>query len=153
MADPLSIAASIVGLLTAAGKICNVVSGFIASTAAAPSSAASTLEIVGDMRLTLSAIQDMVESHNSFPSSRKSLIQLDHFTIVITHSVVTISELEALVCQDNDLKHRLKWAWNEKKILGLLPRLESQKSSLALMMAILQWYAKSEHKLNLSGFN
>ncbi|KAI9172652.1 hypothetical protein HJFPF1_02161 [Paramyrothecium foliicola] len=137
MADPLSIAASIAGLLAAAGKIYDVLSLFISRTVTASTSVMSTLEIVGEMRLTLSAVQGIIESHESLSSSRKDLIQLDHLTMVITHSVVTISELEDLVCSENGLKRRLRWAWNEKKVLGLLPRLESQKSSLALMVAIL----------------
>ena len=139
MADPLSIAASIVGLIAATGKVYNAVSSLIATTAGAPSSAASTLEIVSDMRLTLAAVQSVIDSLDGVPSSRKGLIQIDHLTIVITHAVVTISELEELVCKETDLAYRLRWAWNEKKVLELLPRLESQKSTLALMVSVLQW--------------
>ncbi|KAM5349715.1 hypothetical protein ACJ41O_006220 [Fusarium nematophilum] len=138
MADPLSIAASVVGLLAAAGKVYGVLSNFVISTADAPSSAASALEAVEHMRLTLVSVQSLIESLDSLAPSRKALIQLDHLSIVITHSVLTISELESIVCLKDGLMNRLRWVWNEKKVLGLLPRMESQKSSLALMVAVLQ---------------
>ncbi|KAK7220064.1 hypothetical protein V2G26_008067 [Clonostachys chloroleuca] len=90
------------------------------------------------MKNTLSAIQPLMDSLHAVPSSRKGLIQLDHLSVIITHSVLTISELESIVCYEDGLMHRIRWAWNEKRVLGLLPRLDSQKCSLALMVSILQ---------------
>ncbi|WAO95582.1 Hypothetical protein NCS54_01321100 [Fusarium falciforme] len=142
MADPLSIAASVVGLVAAAGKVYGVLSNFVSTAADAPSSAASVLETVEQMKLTLSSVQSLIDSIESLDPSRKALIQLDHLSIVITHSVLTISELESIVCPKDGLMHRLRWAWSEKRVMGLLPRLESQKSSLSLMVAVLQ--SKSE---------
>ncbi|RTE83512.1 hypothetical protein BHE90_001906 [Fusarium euwallaceae] len=142
MADPLSIAASVVGLVAAAGKVYGVLSNFVSTAADAPSSAASVLLTVEQMKMTLSSVQSLIDSIESLDPSRKALIQLDHLSIVITHSVLTISELESLVCPKDGLMHRLRWAWSEKKVMGLLPRLESQKSSLSLMVAVLQ--SKSE---------
>ncbi|UPK95370.1 hypothetical protein LCI18_006305 [Fusarium solani-melongenae] len=138
MADPLSIAASVVGLVAAAGKVYGVLSNFVSTAADAPSSAASVLETVEQMKLTLSSVQSLIDSIESLDPSRKALIQLDHLSIVITHSVLTISELESIVCPKDGLMHRLRWAWSEKRVMGLLPRLESQKSSLSLMVAVLQ---------------
>ncbi|RMJ17165.1 hypothetical protein CDV36_003151 [Fusarium kuroshium] len=138
MADPLSIAASVVGLVAAAGKVYGVLSNFVSTAADAPSSAASVLMTVDQMKMTLSSVQSLIDSIESLDPSRKALIQLDHLSIVITHSVLTISELESLVCPKDGLMHRLRWAWSEKKVMGLLPRLESQKSSLSLMVAVLQ---------------
>ncbi|KAJ3456356.1 hypothetical protein MRS44_016379 [Fusarium solani] len=142
MADPLSIAASVVGLVAAAGKVYGVLSNFVSTAADAPSSAASVLGTVEQMKLTLSSVQSLIDSIESLDPSRKALIQLDHLSIVITHSVLTISELESIVCPKDGLMHRLRWAWSEKRVMGLLPRLESQKSSLSLMVAVLQ--SKSE---------
>ncbi|KAF5012780.1 hypothetical protein FDECE_1200 [Fusarium decemcellulare] len=144
MADPLSIAASVVGLLAAAGKVYGVLSDFVTSTADAPKSAASTLEAVEHMKFTLSSVQSLIESLDSLAPNRKALIQLDHLSIVITHSVLTISELESIVCLKDGLMHRFRWAWSEKRVLGLLPRLESQKNSLALMVAVLQSKSDTE---------
>ncbi|KXH27009.1 hypothetical protein CNYM01_09434 [Colletotrichum nymphaeae SA-01] len=73
------------------------------------------------------------------------MIQLDHLSIVITHSVLTLSKLESIVCQQDGLRSRMKWAlWHEKKILALLPRLESQKSTLAVMVTVLNSETQEE---------
>ncbi|KAF5665698.1 cell division control 42 [Fusarium heterosporum] len=148
MVDPLSIAASVVGLMGAAGKICGVLSKFINSTIDAPNSAAAALQDVEHMNLTLYSVQSLVESLDSVPASRKRLIQLDHLSIVITHSVLTISELESIICRDDGLMNRLRWVWNEKKILDLMPRLETQKSSLSLMIAVLQSKSQADANSN-----
>ncbi|KAF4811511.1 Cell division control protein 42 [Colletotrichum siamense] len=105
MADPLSIAASIAGLLAAAGKVYTVVSGFIDSTANAPQSAAATLEAVGEIKLALSSVQSMIESLHHLSASRKGLIQLEHLAIIITNAVFTLSKLESLVCQKDGFRH------------------------------------------------
>ncbi|UQC90476.1 uncharacterized protein CLUP02_16006 [Colletotrichum lupini] len=98
MADPLSIAGSVAGLLATAVKV-----------------------------------------------SRKNMIQLDYLSIVITHSVLTLSKLESIVCQQDGLRSRMKWAlWHEKKILALLPRLESQKSTLTVMITLLNSETQEE---------
>ncbi|KAF3811892.1 hypothetical protein GCG54_00003641 [Colletotrichum gloeosporioides] len=105
MADPLSIAASIAGLLAAAGKVYTVVSGFIDSTANAPQSAAATLEAVGEIKLALSSVQSMIDSLHHLSASRKGLIQLEHLAIIITNAVFTLSKLESLVCQKDGFRH------------------------------------------------
>ncbi|KXH48459.1 hypothetical protein CSIM01_04838 [Colletotrichum simmondsii] len=70
---------------------------------------------------------------------------LDHLSIVITHSVLTLSKLESIVCQQDGLRSQMRWAlWHEKKILALLPRLESQKSTLAVMITILNSETQEE---------
>ncbi|KAF5018986.1 hypothetical protein F66182_9004 [Fusarium sp. NRRL 66182] len=148
MADPLSIVASIVGLIAAAGKVCGVLSSFIGSTVDAPESAASTLQNMEHMKLTLYSVQSLIESLDSIEASRKSLIQLDHLSIVVTHSVLTVSELESIICHKDGIMHRLRWVWNEKKVLGLLPRLETQKSSLTLMVAVLQSKSQADAQSN-----
>lgn len=138
MADPLSIAASIAGLLAAAGKVYTVVSGFIHSTANAPQSTAATLEAVGEIKIALASVQSIIDSLHYLSASRKGLIQLEHLAIIITNAVLTLSKLESLVCQKDGFRYRLRWFWNEKRVLSLLPRLESQKTSLKLIVSVLQ---------------
>ncbi|KAH0429738.1 hypothetical protein CcaCcLH18_08281 [Colletotrichum camelliae] len=120
MADPLSIASAIVGLLTAAGK-----------------SVAATLQTVGEMNMALSSVQTLMEHIDNLPAFQRSLIQVDHLSIVVTDAVITISKLESLVCQRDGFRYRLRWAWKERKVLSLLPRLESQKATLMLMVSVL----------------
>jgi hypothetical protein len=138
MADPLSIAASVAGLLGTATKIYSVLSDFISTVVDAPNSARSTLTAIEEMKLALESVKQLIDTVSSLPSKRKAMIQLDHLTITFSHCILTLSELESLVCFDGFMR-RLKWTWEEKKVLRLLPRVESQKTSLLLMMTVLQW--------------
>ncbi|OHE94964.1 hypothetical protein CORC01_09758 [Colletotrichum orchidophilum] len=147
MADPLSIAGSVGGLLAIAVKVCNTTASFVSSTIDAPESAMQMFQLVDEMRMTLFSVDKKIGSLSTLPSSRKNMIQLDHLSIVITHSVLTLSKLESIICQQDGLRSRIRWAlWHEKKVISLLPRLESQKSTLALMMTVLnrQRFIKNE---------
>jgi len=142
MADPLSIAASVVGLAAAAGKIYSALSGFVSSAADAPQSALSALNTVREMRLALEMVQELINTISTLPSNRKMMVRLEHIVITISNSVLTMSELESLVCPCMDgsgLRSRFKWAKIEQRVLRLLPRLESQKASLSLMVSVLVW--------------
>src|SRR4051812_1341452 len=134
MADPLSIAASVAGLLGTAAGIYKALSDATSSVADAPNSARLLLSAVGEMKLALTSIQRLFDTISSLPAERKALIRLDHIAVTFSECVLTLSELEALVCgkliKEGGLLSRLKWAWNEKKVTRLLPRLESQKGCL-----------------------
>ncbi|KAK0612145.1 hypothetical protein B0T14DRAFT_341604 [Immersiella caudata] len=137
MADPLSIAASIVGLLATSGKICSVLSSFISGVIDAPQSARDVLAAVEEMRGVLEIVQGLLETLSTLPSRRKSLVRFDLVTITFSGCILTLSELESIVCFKNGLMRRFRWVWEEKRIMRLLPRLESQKASLSLMVTTL----------------
>jgi len=141
MADPLSIAASVVGLLATTGKICAALSGFISGVVAAPQSAHDTLATAEEVRVALEMVKGLIDTISALPSRRKALVRLDLIAITFSNCVLTLSELESLVCFKDGMMHRLKWVWGENKVLRLLPRLESQKASLTLMVTTLVWYA------------
>lgn len=138
MADPLSIAGSVAGLLATTAKVYSTTSKFVSSAIDAPETVTQMFRIVEEMKMTLASVQTLLVSLDNVPDSRKSMIQLDHLSIVITHAVLTLSKLESIICQQDGLRSRLWWAlWHEKKIINLLPQLESQKSTLAVMITIL----------------
>lgn len=153
MADPLSIAASIAGLLAAAGKVYTVVSAFIDSTANAPQSAAATLEAVGEIKFVLSFAQSIIDSLDDVSTSRKGVIHINHLSLIITNAVLTLSKLESLICQKDGFQSRLRWVWIEGKVKSLLPRLESQKTSLTLIFNVLQRYSPHHYvrEIGLTG--
>jgi hypothetical protein len=140
MADPLSIAASVAGLLATAGKVCSALSHFIGAAVDAPKSAQSALNAVEEVRLALDMVKGLIDTISSLPSARRVLVGLDHIAITFSHCVLTLSKLESLVCFKDGMMHRLRWAWGEKRVLALLPKLESQKISLSLMVTVLVWY-------------
>ncbi|KAK4169725.1 hypothetical protein QBC43DRAFT_306583 [Cladorrhinum sp. PSN259] len=144
MADPLSIAASVAGLVATTTKICSALSAFVSGAIDAPSSARAALIAVEEMRLALGMVKDLVDTISALPSRRRVLVRLDHIAITFSNCVLTLSELESLVCFRDGILHRLRWAWGEKKVLKLLPRLESQKSSLSLMVSVLTCQSEVE---------
>jgi hypothetical protein len=140
MADPLSIAASVVGLLTAAGKICSALSGFISTVTNAPQSAEDALAAVSELTSVLEMVQGLLDGLSKLPARRKMLVGLQPLSVTFGRCVLTLSELESLVCFKDDMLHRLKWVRTEKKVLRLLPLLESQQASLSVMVTILVGY-------------
>jgi cell division control protein 24 len=139
MADPLSIAGSVAGLLTLATSITASLAQFTSSVSDAPSSARAVLAMVEETKVTLQSVQHFIDSVELLPSRRKALIQLDHLAIVFSQCVERLSQLEALIQVPKRLSRKVKWVLDEKKIMRLMPHLESQKLSLSLIVSILRW--------------
>ncbi|KAK3318869.1 ras family-domain-containing protein [Apodospora peruviana] len=144
MSDPLSITTAVVGLVATAGKICLALSTFVSSAIDAPQSARDTLAAVEEVRLALDLVKGLVDTVTNLPSNRRMLVRLNHIAITFSNCVLTLSELESLICYKDGIMHRMRWAWGEKKILRLLPRLDSQKASLSLMVTVLMCQSEME---------
>ncbi|KAI9790158.1 MAG: hypothetical protein M1816_005358 [Peltula sp. TS41687] len=140
--DPLSIMASVAGLLTATAKVSSVLRT-VTTLKDAPKLARSVLVEVDQIRSALNILQDFIRGIDSQPRSRRALIQLEDLIAMLTELVLTFSELEATVTglDSSDpwaWPGRVKWAWKEDTILQALERIQRQKSSLSLMMNIIQ---------------
>jgi hypothetical protein len=147
--DPLSISASVAGLLALSGSIYSILARFTSSVNDAPRSAHLVMVAVEGMRMALSSVEQLIRTISAVPQRRKALIQLDHLIITLTHSMITFSDLESLVspfvvdsAAGPSTWDRLKFAWQEDRISNSIQRLESHKSSITLMLSILQWYVK-----------
>ena len=145
MADPLSIAASVTGLLSVAGQICTNISSFISSVANAPNSARRALTAVEEMRMALTSVQQVIDRLSRLPRNRKEMIHVSHLVITFREAIRSFSELEATVKPAAGVDgmsskwDRLKWVSEEEKILRSVQQLELHKTSLSLMLSILQW--------------
>ncbi|KAH0538887.1 hypothetical protein FGG08_004543 [Glutinoglossum americanum] len=146
--DPLSVAASVVGLLIAAGKMAQSLKQ-LTSLADAPSSAKAVLTEMSDMAAALEHLQDYLNGTTSVPAGRGQFILLEHVVVTLTGCVTTYSELELII----DSVHvdpemgafdRIKWAVKEKEILDIVRRIQNHKSSLTLMLTILQCKSNQE---------
>ena len=144
--DPLSIMASVVGLLSAAGKVASVLSGAISAVKDAPSFVRSTLSEVESIRAALIALHKFLLRVAEKSCPRASFIQLDPLIATLTDAVLTFAELEKMVVPlerlirtPGDLSARLKTAWSGDSISTVTGRLQQHKSSLSLMMNIIQW--------------
>lgn len=100
MADPLSIAASCVGILTAAAHISSLLIKFTSTAKHAPEqsqAAQAVLTEVGDISGILSQLQSFQLRANSIVSSKNALLQVDQVVSIISGRVLTFLGLPELL--------------------------------------------------------
>ena len=142
--DPLSISASIVGLLTASAQVSALLTSLVASAKDAPSSAQAVLMEVNDIGLCLKQLQGFLLGTQEASRSRRSLIMIEQVIIVLTDCVSAFSKLEQILEMlktDPPVRvlDKVKWALKERVIGTLLLRLQASKMSLGLMLTTLTW--------------
>ncbi len=141
MADPLSVAAGVVGVLTAAAHISSLLINFSKNTKDAPNQARVVLAEVSDMFDNLSHLQSLLLGTEVTSISRTSLLKVDQVVSIVSGCVLTFSELQELLDDLNSdgmtVLDRIKWVRKESAIQGLIQRLQTHKASLSIMLAIL----------------
>lgn len=141
MADPLSITASIVGIVAAASKVLSL----LGDITDAPRSIADLLNEVYDLRLIFCNLESFIDRTRRFDPSRLALIQLGDLVAILTRTVITFSELESIVrplCDREKLStwQLVSWRWQQTAALRVLTQLQRHKTSLSLMLQIYQWH-------------
>ncbi|KAL8681125.1 MAG: hypothetical protein Q9186_002718 [Xanthomendoza sp. 1 TL-2023] len=140
--DPISVSASILGLLGAAAKISEVLTSFVKGVKDAPGLAQRTLTEVEDLKLCFHQLQDFVNQDGSRTRTRTSMIMVHQLVVILTHSIITFSELETAVeglkpRSSFIMNSRFRWMAKEHTITLLLQRLQASKISLNLFMTTL----------------
>jgi hypothetical protein len=144
--DPLSVTASIVGILAAAGKISELLHIVLSSAKEAPKIVTALVSEIEDVRSAFSSLQDLLANLSSAPPRRTALIQVDRLIVTLTETVLTFSELETIVIplavpkgQKFPLRTRLKWTRVEGDCARMVEKLQRHKASVSLMLNVLQW--------------
>jgi hypothetical protein len=144
MADPLSIAASIIGLLAAAGKVSEALGPLISNFKDTPRIATSIYAEVNSSRIILGALETIFHDLSRTPVSRRQLIQVDHLIATLTDGVLIFNELEPLVLQlgtsTERWRTRMRWTREKGSLDSFVSRLQLFKVSVTVMLNILQWY-------------
>ena len=140
--DPLSVSASIIGVLGAAAKVSSVLITFAQNTKAAPKLAQTVLADINGLNAVLSHLQTYLLGNKTPSKSRASLILVEQVIVTLAECVMTFSELEDVLGTSKDMGvlDRIKWVMKESKISEIQRRLQSDKASLTLMLTILQWF-------------
>lgn len=145
MADPLSLAAGVVGIATAAVQITSLLTKFTKSTISAPRHAQIVLSEVSDIGGIVSLLQSYVLGIDSSERSRTGLLKVKEVVTIVSGCVLTFSELEKLLdemkVEDMDILACLKWARKESAMMGIIQRLQHHKASLSLVLSILNGFA------------
>lgn len=153
--DPLSISASIAGLIALCGQIYYIISGFISNVEDAPRSARSAIAAIEQMKFVLLSVQKLIINRSSVSYERKALIQLDDLIITLTESVITLSDLMSHIsplAADSERTskewNQLRSSWQEGKVSHYVRRIELHKMWITTMLNILQ--SESDEKARFS---
>ena len=144
MCDPLSVAASIAGLLSLAGQIYTVVDSFISTVQDVPSFAIHIRSKVDSFRNSLNALHRALESP-IVRTNRAALIPADSIILACTNATLLFSEIEAIVlpiakCNGPKIWYTSQWIRKKEKLEAFISRLQWQKLTLVLQLNILNWY-------------
>jgi hypothetical protein len=142
--DPINVMTSLVGLLGSAGKVVVLLLAVKRSISEAPQLMDQMLAQVKELEISFSAVQSCLLGIWSAPKTRISMIRVEQIIATLTEAVLTFSELEALITSISEddgmpLKTRLMFHWKQDIVASIMVRLERHKSSLSLMLNIVQW--------------
>ena len=145
MSDPLSVAASIVGLVSAGAQMITILYNVGSAIKDAPDLTRAASNEIADITVVLQQLQAYVMGKARASIQRLNLITVEHITATLTGCVVTYSELDAVLKSLNAETgmrawDRGMWYLKKDKVNDILLRLQNHKSTLGLMLNILQWY-------------
>ncbi|KAK0747087.1 hypothetical protein B0T18DRAFT_165014 [Schizothecium vesticola] len=146
MADPLSVAASVAGLLTAAAAICKVLAPYASAVRDTPQVALQVRAEIEEASIFLGTLQGLASNLATLPTQRTLLIQVDHVVAILTNGVLVFSDLETCVgdlptpdvSSAPALRRRLQWTRKENDLKPILGRLQGFKASVSMILGILQ---------------
>src|SRR4051812_20589989 len=99
--DPLSVIASVAGIITAASEAIKILGPYVTATKDAPKIASQVLSEVLAVKTTVAALEQLAATlvRNTGPSRIQyaSLVQVDQLVAVLTDGVLVFSELDALL--------------------------------------------------------
>ena len=141
--DPISVAASIVGILGASAQVLRLLTAFIKSANGAPKASQDVLAEVADISACLWKLQSFLLGIETSSASRTSLMVVEQIVVTLTSTVTTFSELEEMLDAWTQahwsVLEKYKWTAREKSIAQILLRLQTSKSSLHFMLTTLTW--------------
>ena len=150
MADPLSVTASIAGVVVLAAQLYSVVTNFISDVNDAPSFAQAISAELYAFGCALEAIQELLASPSFEHNRRRKLVSAECIIVSCTDAVLLFSQLEATVLPlasisthslgKKTLPIKTQWALKKSKLSELISRLQWQKNTLTLQLTILKWY-------------
>lgn len=138
--EPLSVVASITGILTAAAKV----SSLLMQIQGAPAAISSIQTEIDHIKIVFTGFQNFVNYTAWISGSRAALIQLDDVLVILTQTVLDLSELQTMITPLSSrgklsVWQRLNWPRHEAAFLRLINQLQRHKTSLSLLLQIIQW--------------
>lgn len=142
--DPLSVAASVAGLIQLTSKLVPALYNLgLAITEANKDAQAAATEVAG-MSVVLQGLQTYILGRLHANPERLRLITVEQITASLTACVLTYSELDETLQAlhaDSGLKvwERAVWSIKRDSIQKLVTSIQNHKMTFACMLNILQW--------------
>ena len=95
--DPLSVSASVFGLLGASAKISSSIYTFMSNASNAPATAQNLVMDMTDIAAALGSLQNYLSGQRQSSAERSSLTLLEHVLTTLTDCVTTYSDLQRIV--------------------------------------------------------
>lgn len=144
MADPISASAAILGILSAAPKIIQLFTSIISATKEASQGLQDAREEVKHVEISMRSLERHLSSLESIDPSRAAYIEVDHLIVMLTDMTLTFEGLEKLLDTLAPTKplgvvrNTVAWSRHAKDINRYIEKLQRNKSSLSLMLNIIQ---------------
>ena len=141
MSEPLSVAAGVIGILTAAAQITTLLTQLVKTSRKASKQARHVITEISNTRGIVSQLQSLLVGNEYKNTSRLSLLKVDHVNVIVSSCVLTFSELENLLdgmkTRDMSMIDSMKWARRENEIMFIVQRIQHHKASLSLILDIM----------------
>lgn len=149
MSDPLSVAASVVGLVTISAQIYTMVNKFVSTVKDAPSFARTVSSEVNAFYGCVCSFQALL-STAAFQPARGELLSARNVITTLADAVLILDEIGQEVAPlalvqttDMSVVERARWTRKKARLLELEERLHRCTGSLTLQVNILQWYVSA----------
>lgn len=137
MADPLSVAASVAGLITIAAQLLTIIGSIQAKSS---DELTQLSKEVGGVRATLAQLQNIIQSHAISSSKDESwLLALNNASCDCGDTFLGLQKILSGLVSSSKYEavwKKIKWTVKEQEILEARRRLESYKSTLDLLLSI-----------------
>ena len=144
MAEPISVIASITGLLAVTAKVAALAKEYIQKERNTPSSMSNVLQEMSDLSMCLTQLQPFIQGTRTLPRPQRAAISCDQLVVIMSSSVVNLAKLEEIMdtfqtSQPLSVSNRVRWTRRETEVTELLTRIRASRSSLNLMLTIFNW--------------
>ena len=142
--DPLSIVASVTGILTVAAKISQVASNLVSAYGEAPPALQGIVVEMSGLSACLNELLPFLDRKDAASKSQMMSVSVKQMVIIASSCVLAISELQKILdgfgnSKSLSTRTRLRWVSNEKRVITLRSRIQMSISSLNLMLNIFSW--------------
>ena len=158
MSDPFSVITAVVGLVATSAHLGRRSKELYDSAKVAPASMLQLQTEMENIHLIFMQVEMFVRGSTKKKPSKKGLtmISLHHILTILTGCIVVLSPIDEKLSEVAGLMDpttkkpirnlpctidRIKWAlWKEGEIVVMLQELERHKTSLNIMLSLIQWY-------------